>query len=175
VALAGGALFVASSSDGRVYVKTPAATTAVRTGRSPVALAADARRVVVADSRDGTLTTIDARTHQLVGRPVRVGGALVDVALAGDTAWVADAANGDVVDVDLRSGRVIGDVAVGRRPVAVAPAGHDLYALSERGLLRIRDGKVASTRAAGADPVALAVDDHYVWVASGNTVLRFDR
>jgi YVTN family beta-propeller protein len=172
VALAAGSLFVAGAADGRVYVRSPSAQSAVITGHSPVALASDGQRVLVADSRDGTLTVIDAR-HVI--RTIRIGGTLVDVAAAGDFAWVVDATDGDAIEVDLASGRVDRDIAVGRRPVAVAVAGADTYVLSDRGLLRIRGDAVESTRAAGPAPTALAVDDNYVWVASGDTVLRFNR
>jgi hypothetical protein len=103
----------------------------------------------------------------------------VDVSLAGDTAWVADSAGGRIVAVDLRTGRAGETVAVGRRPVAVAAAGEDVYVLlaGERELVRVRDGEVRSRRDVGAEPAALAVDGRHVWVAASGSdrVLRFER
>jgi DNA-binding beta-propeller fold protein YncE len=177
VVLAGGAVWIASSADGRVYVVEPGVATArpLPAGVSPVALAADERRVVAADDRGGTLTTFDARTRAVTGSPVRVGGALVDVALAGETAWVADAAGGRIIAV--RGGAVTDSVAVGRRPVALATAGEDVYVLTADDLVRVRDGEVRARRSVGAEAAALAVDADHVWVASPATdeVLRFER
>ena len=177
VVLAGGAVWIASSADGRVYVIEPGNETPrpLPAGVSPVALAADDRRVVAVDDRGGTLTTFDARTRSAAGSPVRVGGALVDVALAGDTAWVADAAGGRIVAV--KGGAVTDSIAVGSRPIALATAGDDVYVLAAGDLVRVRDGKVRSRRAVGADAAALAVDAEHVWIASPNSdeVLRFER
>ena len=173
VALAGGAVWVASSADGRVYVVEPGTTRPLPAGRSPVALAADERRVVAVDDRGGTLTTFDPSRRATVGSPVHIGGAPVDVALAGDTAWVADAAGGRIVAV--KDGAVTDSVAVGRRPVALATAGADVYVLTADELVRVRDGRVRSRRSVRA--AALAVDAEHVWVASPSSdeVLRFER
>jgi DNA-binding beta-propeller fold protein YncE len=181
VALADGALWIASSADGRVYVLEPGggAPRVLPAGRSPVALAADGARVVAVGDRDGALAAFDARARRSLGVPVEVGGAPVDVALAGDTAWVADAAGGRIVSVDLRARRVTGAVAVGRRPVALAVAGEDVYVVSagDRTLLRVRDGEVRSRRELDGEPGAIAVDDRYVWVTvpSDDELLRFER
>jgi len=175
VALAGGAVWTASSADGRVYVHDGSGTSPLRAGRSPVALAADDARVFAADSETGTLTILDARTRKSV--TIAVGGAAVDVALDGDTAWVADAAGDRIAAV--RGGAVRSSVPVGDRPVALATAGEDVYVVTagERRLLRVRDGKVRSSRPLDGDPAAVAVDRAHVWVAlpSENHVLRFDR
>ena len=156
VALAAGAVWVASSADGRVYALEPGGgpARALQVGRSPVALAADERRVVAADARAGTLAIIDARNRSIARPPVHVGGAPVDVALAGATAWAADAAGGRIVAVDLNTGRVVGSVDVGNRPVALAAAGGDVYVLcaGDRTLVRVRDGKVRSRRPGGPEP-----------------------
>ena len=98
---------------------------------------------------------------------MRVGGALVDVALAGDTAWVADAAGGRIVAVDLARARSSDTIAVGRRPVALATAGDDVYVLTA-GATWCACATARSARAGrvGADAAALAVDAEHVWVAS---------
>jgi YVTN family beta-propeller protein len=172
VVLAGGALWVASSADSRVYRIDSAGATALRLGRMPVALASDGRRVMVADAEAGTVTAIDVRTRRPAA-PVRVGGAPVDVALAGETTWLADAAGGRIVAV--RGSAVADSVAVGRRPVALEAAGEDVYVLAGDDLVRVRDGEVRSRRPVGAGATALAVDRRFVWVAVGDNVLRFDR
>ena len=111
------------------------------------------------------------------GSPVQIGGAPVDVALAGDTAWVADAAGGRIVAVDLAAGTIERTIGVGRRPVAIAAAGEDVYVLTAGELVRVRDGRVRSRRSVDAEPAALAVDAEHVWVASPSSdeVLRFER
>jgi DNA-binding beta-propeller fold protein YncE len=173
VVLAGGAVWIASSADGRVYVVEPGTTRPLPAGRSPVALAADERRVAAVDDRGGTLTMFDARARAVTGSPVQIGGAPVDVALAGDTAWVADAAGGRIVAV--KDGAVTDSIAVGRRPVALATAGVDVYVLTADELVRVRDGRVRSRRSVRG--AALAVDAEHVWVAapSSDEVLRFER
>lgn len=175
VALAGGAVWVASSADGRVHALGPGGERkALRTGAGPVALAADERSVAVADPRAGTLTVIGAQSRAIRSR-FEVGGTPVDVALAGDTAWIADSTGGRIVELQVQSGSSH-SIAVGRRPVALATAGADVYVLTAgtRELVRVRDGRVRSRRAIGSAPTALAVDDRFVWVSAGR-LLRFER
>ena len=140
-----------------------------------MALAADPRRVVVADPRAGTVTVIDARARRIAGQ-IRVGGTPVDVALAGDTAWVVDATGGRIVAVDLNRRVAKKSIRVGRRPIAVATAGDDVYVLAagDRRLVRVHDGEVRSRTPLDAPPTAIAADADHVWVAAGQ-LLRFDR
>ena len=79
------------------------------------------------------------------GSPVQIGGAPVDVALAGDTAWVADAAGGRIVAVDSPPGAIGRTIDVGRRPVAIAAAGEDVYVVTagESGAGPRRSGPIA--------------------------------
>ena len=176
VALAAGAVWVASAAEGRVYaVERDGASRPLQTGRGPVALAADPRRVVVADPRAGSVTVIDARARRIAGQ-IRVGGTPVDVALAGDTAWVVDATGGRIVAVDLNRRVAQKSIRVGSRPIAVATAGDDVYVLSagDRRLVRVRDGEVRSRTPIDAPPTAIAADADHIWVAAGQ-LLRFDR
>ena len=163
-------------ADRRVYaVEQGGHATGIEAGEGPIALAADARRVVVVDARAGSITVIDARKRAFVGQ-VRVGGTPVDVALAGDAAWVADAAGARLVRVDLGSLRVTHTLAIGRRPIALASAGDDLYALvaGDRSLVKVTRGVVQWRRSLPGPPTALAVDARHVWVGAGQ-LLRFDR
>jgi hypothetical protein len=176
VVLAAGALWVASTADRRVYALEPGGRTAkIDAGEGPVALAADARRVVAVDPPAGSISVIDARTREFFGQ-ARVGGTPVDAALVGDAAWVADAARDRLVRVDLGSLRVTHTLAIGRRPVALASAGDDLYALlaGDRALVKVTDGVVQWRRSLPATPTALAVDGEHVWVGAGR-LLRYER
>jgi hypothetical protein len=176
VALAAGAVWVASAADRRVYALEPdGAKTPIEAGEGPVALAADARRVVAADAPAGALTLIDARRRAYGGR-VRLGGTPVDVALSGDAAWVADAARARLVRVDLGTRRISHTLAIGRRPVALASAGEDLYVLlaGDRELVKVTRGVVQWRRPVPGVPTALAVDGRHVWVGAG-TLLRYGR
>jgi DNA-binding beta-propeller fold protein YncE len=106
----------------------------------------------------------------------------VAVAVTGTSAWVADARGGTVARVDLETGERRGaSIAVGRRPVAVAADGDDVYVLcrGDRTLVHVdgASGEVRSRRAAGEDPTAVGLDATYVWVADSgdDAVLRFER
>ena len=105
------------------------------------------------------------------------------VAVTGTTAWVVDTGGGTVVPVNLDSGeRGSAPIAVGKRPVAVAADGDDVYVLcrADWALVHVdgATGKVLSRRDIGLrTPSPLALDPRHVWVAGGedNQVLRFDR
>jgi hypothetical protein len=176
VALGAGALWVASTADRRVYALSPdGEASRIDAGEGPVALAADARRVVAVDPPAGSISVIDAQTRAFAGQ-VRVGGTPVDAALTGDAAWVADAARSRLVRVDLGALRVTHTLAIGRRPVALATAGNDLYVLlaGDRALVKVTDGVVQWRRSLPAPPTALAVDGRHVWVGAGQ-LLRYER
>jgi DNA-binding beta-propeller fold protein YncE len=176
VALAADAVWVASTADRRVYALEPGGKVSrIDAGEGPVAIAADARRVVAVDAPAGSLTVIDAPTRAFSGQ-VRVGGTPVDVALSGDAAWVADAERSRLVRVDLGGLRVTHTLAIGRRPVALAAAGDDLYVLvaGDRELVKVTGGVVQWRRSLPAAPTALAVDERHVWVGAGQ-LLRYGR
>ena len=139
---------------------------ALPSGRSPVALAADARRVVAADARGGTLTTFDARTPQR--RPAaRPGRRRTGRRRArGRHAWVADAAGGRIVAVDLSAGG--SPKRRGRRPSGRARHRRRRCLRAVRGgpPVRVRDGKVRSRRG-GRRPARRARRRRaHVWVAA---------
>jgi len=182
VALAAGAVWVASSAEGVVRAIEPGGRNVetLPVGAEPVDLTAGGRWVVVVGAR-GTLVRIDARQRQAVGAPVVLGGVPVAAALSGDTAWVADASGGTVTKVDLRTGQVAGPpVEVCRRPIALAAGGADVWVLcsGDRSLVQLDgQGDELSRREVGQDPTALAVDERYVWVAAAgdDTVTRYER
>jgi streptogramin lyase len=179
VAFAAGRVWTASSADGTVRVLDRRGRSEVlRVGARPIALAGDARRVVVLDAV-GALVRLDATTRREEGPPVQLGGQPVDVALAGDTAWVADHRAGSVREVILTSGLAGLPISVGRDPVAIAADGRDVYVVcrADRTLVRLSpEGVVRSRRSLESAPTALALDPRHVWIAAGtDEVIRVDR
>jgi streptogramin lyase len=181
VIVAAGAVWTASSADGTVRVFDPATRRqrSLRAGARPVAMATDGRHVVAADAA-GTLLRFDARSRAPAGPPVLLGGAPVDVALAGDRAWIVDGGAGTVRGVDVVSGRRHRPERVCRVPVAVVADVAALYVLcrGDRTLVRLdpRTGDVRSKVALPQTPTALALDMQHIWIAAGpNEVIRVDR
>jgi DNA-binding beta-propeller fold protein YncE len=183
-AVAGGAVWVLSSSEGIVRAIEPGGrgVRRLRVGDDPVDLAAGGRWVVAAAPGSRTLARIDAEARRLAGPPIDVGGVPAAVALTGSTAWVADVSSGTVVRVNLDAGERRGaPIPVGSRPVAVAADGDDVYVLcrGDRTLVHL-DGahsEVLSREEVGADAAAVALDPRHVWVVDSGAeeVLRFDR
>ena len=181
VAVAAGSVWTASSADGTLRMLDAGGRRRVlHIGARPLALAGDERRVVAADAGAGALLRLWADTGRAAGPPVRLGGTPVDVALAGDRAWVADAGAGTVQRVDLVTGGVGRAVAVGPSTVAVAADQMGVYAVSrgDRTLVRLDavTGEVRSRVPLDHAPTALALDARHVWIAAGeHEVIRVDR
>jgi DNA-binding beta-propeller fold protein YncE len=179
VAVAGGAVWTASSADGSVHVIGPRGDRrSLRVGARLVALAADGRRVVAADA-SGSVIHLDARARRAAGGPISVGGTPSDIALSGDRAWIADMRAGTVRVVALRP-RVPGPAtALGCTPVAIAADRRGVYALcrDERTLVGLdAAGTIRSRRRLPQSPTALALDSRHVWIAAGeHEVIRVDR
>jgi len=148
-------------------------------GPDAVDIAADDRWVVGVSAGNAELTWIDARARRVAGR-LSLGGVPEAVDVTGDTVWVADAARDAVVRVDLRTGKAVGSVRVGARPVAIAADSDDVYVLcaGDRMVWNVSgEGDVIWKRPAGRDPTALALGTDDVWVADAgaDTVIRLDR
>ena len=176
VAVGGGKVWTVSSADGGVRVIDGRRARVVADGVRPMALAADGRHVVAVDAGAGTLLRL-----RPAGAPLRLGGTPVDVAIAGNSAWVADAAAGTVRRVDL-AGRVPPGppIHVGHAPVAIAADTRAVYVLcrDDRTLVRIdpASGKVHEQLALRGQPAALALTPAHVWIAAGaDEVIRVDR
>jgi len=80
----------------------------IRVGAGPVAVAVADGTVWVANLDDGTVTRIDARTNQTVGKPISLGGRPVAVAVGGGAVWIASGTGG-VTRLDPESGTPVGD------------------------------------------------------------------
>jgi DNA-binding beta-propeller fold protein YncE len=164
-----------SSADGGVRVLDGQRARIVATGVRPTALAADGRHVVAVDAGTGTLLRL-----RPPGAAVKLGGTPVDVAIAGNSAWVTDPAAGTVRRVDLAGGVPGPPIRVGRAPVAIAADTRAVYVLcrGDRTLVRIdpASGKVREQVELRAQPAALALGPDHVWIAAGaNEVIRVDR
>jgi hypothetical protein len=197
VGFAGGSVWAASAADGMVRVLDAGGRRprALAIGGHPIALAGDARNVVVASS-DGEVTWLDARTRKNVAA-VRVGGTPIAIAMDGGAAWVADSRGGTVRRISLRSGAatrggasgggpaaggatgakggaagvVVGRaLEVGPKPVAIAAAGGEIYVAcrgdDSMAVVDARRGVVTRRVALGVEPAAIAVGGEYVWVAA---------
>jgi hypothetical protein len=203
VSFAGGLVWAASAADGMVRVLDAGGrrARALPVGGHPIALAGDARNVVVA-SADGEVTWLDARARKNVAA-IRVGGTPIAIAMDGGAAWVADARGGTVRKISLRGGAATRGgasgggpaaggatgagiaagpaIAVGRKPVAIAAAGGEVY-VACRGdqtmvVVDARRGVVVRRVGLGVEPAAIAVGGKYVWIAAAgrSAMARIDR
>ena len=127
IQLPGGDVYATDESGDAVTVLTPASTeaTTIAVGRGPHGLRAspDARLVLVANRRSGTVSFLDTQRRAVVAE-VPVGAEPVQVAFApgGTHAYVTLRGENAVVALDVRARRVAGRVAVGRGPVQLYPA-----------------------------------------------------
>jgi streptogramin lyase len=175
VADADGEIWTASSADGAVRRLHGTGWTVVARGVRPIALAGDARHVVAADAGAGALLRLQPP------RPaIRLGGMPVDVALAGDDAWVADAAGRVVRKVDLTTGRPEAAIRVGGSPIAIAADARGVYVVcrDNRTLVRLDplSGAVRERSSLPFAPAAVALDAAHVWIAAGQgDVIRVAR
>ena len=124
----------------------------IEAGEGPVALAADARRVVAVDAPAGSISIIDARTREFSGQVRSAGRRWTSRSRATRRGWPTSRARARAVD--LGSLRVTHTLAIGRRPIALASAGDDLYALRGRSVAgqdHARRGAVAALAPGAAD------------------------
>jgi serine/threonine-protein kinase len=107
---------------------------AVDVGLGPIGAAFDGRLIWVANSDDGTVGRLSARTATLVGRPVRVGRGPVAVAVSGRLVAVANQDDGTMSLIDAATGKVHGDaVFLGLRPRGIAAGGGVVWAVGHGG------------------------------------------
>jgi YVTN family beta-propeller protein len=114
-----GALWLADRTRGEVVEIDPATNRPVRrvrVGRRPVALAAGARSIWVANSGNGTVSRIGPGTVVTI----KVGREPVAVAFAGNALWVANAGDRTLSRVDPRTNAVVATVKLSNTPVGLA-------------------------------------------------------
>lgn len=127
VAVAGDVLWVTGRENSvtRVDPDSGEVGPTVEVGSGPIGLAYDGRRVWVANSDDGTVSRIDARTGKRAGDPVRVGRGPIGAAVSAGSVWVANQDDRTVTRIDPDDGRVVGDpIELGSTPRGIT-AGDD--------------------------------------------------
>jgi YVTN family beta-propeller protein len=93
-------------------------TRAITVGKEPVAIAAGADSLWVANFADDTVSRIDMNTRTVT--PIDVGDGPVDVAFGEGAAWVANSFDHTISRIDPETNEVTATVDVGREPLHVA-------------------------------------------------------
>lgn len=121
VAVAGTFLWVTGEENTatRLDLRTRRVGPAVDVGGGPIGLAYDGRTIWVANSDDGTVSRLDARSGRRIGPPIRVGKGPIGVAVLDGTVYVANQDDLTVTRIDASSGRVLGEAL----DVSTAPRG----------------------------------------------------
>ena len=92
-----------------------------RRARQPRGVVEAEGSVWIANSGDGTVTRLDARTGKPIGEPIRVGDDPRELAFGAGSIWVANNDDNTVSRIDAKTGRVTGQpIPVGREPLGVA-------------------------------------------------------
>jgi YVTN family beta-propeller protein len=169
IAAGHGSIWVGASSStiARVDPRTGAKTD-FAVGNSPIAIAAGAGAVWVADDADGTLTRIDPASENAVLETTTLGGAPSAVAVGGGAVWVTNAEDNRVARIDPERGGVTGATRVGSRPTGVAVGEGSVWVANSLSgtvsRLDPRTGEVEATVEVGEAPTDLVVADGLVWV-----------
>jgi DNA-binding beta-propeller fold protein YncE len=141
----------------------------VRVGDSPSAMAASPGAVWVANTGDGTVSRIDARSGKPVGTPIEVGEDPGAVAVGAGSVWVANFGDGTVTRIDARAGRPVGEpIPVGRGPTDLAVGRGRIWVATELDrVVKInpRTGRVAGPPIIVKSGGALALGGDVLWVA----------
>jgi streptogramin lyase len=146
--------------------------------------------VVGADGSISRFDLADGRLTPNATRTIPLGGALQDVAVANQAAWVTDKA-GSVTRIDPSTGAVGVEIGVGRDPYGVGveppPGDPDLIFVINRGssdvsvidrvdIGNLEAGGVIDTVPVGKRPKAVVVSDGIAWITNTDdgTVSRID-
>jgi streptogramin lyase len=121
IAVGEGYVWVASGDDAvtRIDPETGEVRRAQARIADPGGIAAGDGFVWVTSRGNGTVTRIDPRSLEPVGKPISVGAAPADIAVGDGAAWVANTEDGSVTRIDASTGRadppiqVAGDQALG--------------------------------------------------------------
>ncbi len=141
----------------------------------PVAVAAGGGGVWIAHA-SGLVTRLDGEGAPL-GPPTDLGGALVDVVVDGDRAWVGDIASGTVVDVDASTGEPGEAIEVPAGVVRLALDGDRLWVTNLEHTVTpvdLRDRVAGEPVEVGLGPIGVTAAGDDVWVANSDddTVTR---
>jgi YVTN family beta-propeller protein len=148
------------SGDGRI-------TTQYEVGHAPVAIAAGAGSVWVANTRDGTVSRLDGQREPVT--TIDVGGEPTAMAFGARSLWVADGEGRRLVQVNPRTNRVVDERPVGNAPRGVVATDDAVWVASA---VDGRVDRVDLARAGDvhpipvpAGPAAVAAGFGSVWVA----------
>ena len=151
-------------------------------GSNPIAVAAGAGGIWVANADDGTVTHIDPKTRKVVSM-IGIGADVSDIAVGYGAVWVADGNDGTITEIDPRQNAVQGTIHLGAQdeltpnPVfSIATGLGSVWATRGTHLVRI-DPETAEPTASFPipSPVSLAVGEGAVWVATQDErLLRLD-
>ncbi len=158
--------------DGRVIATAPV-------GALPDGVAVGAASVWVANTIDGTVTRLDARTAS-VEQTIRVGEDPTTIAYAFDAAWVANSGERTVSRIDPVTNQVVATVTVGIAPAGIASDGRWLWVTDRLdGTISRIDPQTdrVSTYPVGQTPLGVAVTADALWVSDfeANAVVEVDR
>ena len=168
---------VINASSGRLLA-------AIRVGSRPVAVAAGAGAVWVANADDGTVSRIDPTTRKVV-QTIGTGTPAADIAVGAGAVWLAGGLEGRLIRIDPATNAVVDTIDLSgpdrlapTGAFAVVTGGGAVWVASGDGsVLKIdpaTDAVVARTEQ-GPTPVDLAFDTGNVWVVNiGGHVLRID-
>jgi DNA-binding SARP family transcriptional activator/DNA-binding beta-propeller fold protein YncE len=154
----------------------------VPVGQRPVAVAAGAGGVWVANADDQTVSRIDPKRRKVVGT-IGVGTDVTDIAVGYGSVWVADGNDGTVTQIDPKLNAQIRTIRFGSQdeltpnPVfSVTTGAGSVWVTRGNRLVRIdpRTGEPTGSFPI-PPPVSIAAGDDAVWVATQDErLLRFD-
>jgi YVTN family beta-propeller protein len=172
VAVASGAVWVASTVDGtvtRIDLARGRPAKQIAVGARPTALAAGAGAVWVASEASGSVIRIDAGSGRVL-KAINVGHGPTAVAFGEGADWVANRQDGTVSRIDPATDSVTDALPVGAEPTAIAAGEGSIWVANggDGTLARIDPGTrhVGETIEVGASPSAVAVADGSVWTTA---------
>ena len=146
-------------------------------GAQPEALAFGFGSVWVANTNDGTVARIDARTRKVVA-VIGVGAGVRDIATGFGSVWVANGSEGTVTRIDPALNapeetlRLAAENAVARPVNWIAVGSNAVWVTRGNELLRVDPATGAvKAKVAIPTPVGLAARDENVWVATQDEAL----
>ena len=141
----------------------------VPVGNGPVAIAAGAGGVWIADEVDNSLSRIDPASENAVTAATPVGQGPTAVAVGEGAVWVANTQDDTVARIDPATSAVTARISVGRRPTGVAAGGGAVWvANSLSGTVSRIDpetNRVVATVEVGEAPQGITVAHDLVWVS----------
>ncbi|MGE5273911.1 MAG: BTAD domain-containing putative transcriptional regulator [Verrucomicrobiota bacterium] len=172
---------IAPDSVAVVDPKTERVVAQIPVGARPMAIAAGAGAVWVANADDETVSRIDAKTRKVV-KTIGVGLPVSDIAVGEGAVWVAGGPVGKVVRIDPDTNAVVQTLDLSG-PDKLAPAGAYTLAVGagavwvssgSGNILRLdpKTGALRGSVAVGQTPVEVAIAGGDVWTAllDGTTI-----